>query len=1530
MKTEGFFRVLMIVVLFGTITLQAVPRALAQTASAPPAGPAAPLADRTVYADALAPGWADWSWDSTVAFDNASPTFSGVASIAVTFNAAFAGFSLRTSPALSPADFSAVSFFVYAPGTDRALSLAIQSSDDGGLGQAFNFNAPADQWSQIVVGLDSLGNPPAIARINIQDNSGAPQAVFYLDEITLIGTGSGASADIPAVIPGAPKPTISIDPGHGYSGQTIGVSGVAPAGSGGVRLAWLFDGATFNAGEALAGGGGAYSATLEVPTGAPEGPAQVCAAISGSAQAVYACVDFTVDPPAPGEVSGQADAALIAPGKTAEVRLLNRGGDTLYSALLSSSGAFTLNNVYPGIYELVVVGALGGVAASSEIKVDYARKVNADIHLLLAGGLYDPVAGKTCAPKNNQASVSSLRARYTDRGLGVTGAGKSPEGADGYGSGYATKKMESIINLLVRRDFGTFLSGVRLDNSFSASLQSISGTVDRVEFHVELPDGTLRSLGSDSQAPYEVGYDVGQLPPGTSTLYAAAVVNGVRQCPKDRSITVVANPMANPRYQPGAFANWDAEAELYRFGGVLPNVGGALPLAFPAQPTSLPLIGNVQSKLGAGISIAGDLYLDGVMQVQVMSVDAQAVLLGIPLYRENQALTPPRDGRFYTGTSLRDFHTLAIPTGPRTLWQDRYDQTVFNSVLFSFWGIVTVGARVRIGFSGELIMDAIIYPLDPGVNLALTPGVGVYLSAGIWVNVLILASAGVDVIPSIHFWLPLEISSYDSRGVWFDEPCFGLSVDLNIWAEVDYLFDTWRADLPVNLFSIEEPRGCKPNQQQAAQLAELIRANAAAAPPASRVMASPQVAASFSGRVISVYVEDTTPQAEHPSGAVMARFKDLQTGAWLPAVQLSDGLHAVNDPAAAFFGFDGDQAVVAWTQTDMTPAEETAADSIDDYLNQMEIYMSRWDGETWSAPQALTGDLQGDGFPAVAGDRDGVTLAWVRDGDGDAATTSDMVIALRDWSPNTGLGEMQTLTAGPGLNAQPSIARMDKLVGSDTVIAWTYDADGSHTTLEDRRLQMAVRGQAANPAEWVLLNPQPLPPRVEMPSVTFESGNTKLLRLAFVVHNLEGDGQSAAALSDNSSIWTASVDLSGQTPVVAGKALLDGAGNEVIGERPRLQTDDAGETLLVFRRFGEVDSQGQLGQAAVSQFVVNAGMDNFTPPVYLTGGLNQHWQSAAALDPTTRKLELLTVERPPVNPAALQALGATNSLDIGVAGYNPQRSASRHAPLSPAALSAAAAQVALLRSLAAVPQAAPEATTALTAAANDDPLIAMEFGSDGDPALDPLLQLSQPHAAIGSSVTVTATVRNLGRTAVPATVLFYRGQPGSGDLVAETPLSGLLAVGESRAAAASYTVQGGEEPVYAEVAIGINYTDGNSANNTATARLGALPAVQIASVQPSQVFEDGLEVAIIPSAAQAVAGYRVMRSQTPGGPYELVGETTGNVQYDVGLTRNQTYCYVVQAYDRLGMTSPYSGEVCGLLTRSVRETKVFMPVMLSK
>src|SRR5687768_16311620 len=90
---------------------------------------AANTPDFIIYADALASGWANWSWDSTIKFDNITPVQSGADSIAVTFQAGFAGFSVRAPDPISTAGYTGIAFWIYGGVGGTQLNLQTQPSD---------------------------------------------------------------------------------------------------------------------------------------------------------------------------------------------------------------------------------------------------------------------------------------------------------------------------------------------------------------------------------------------------------------------------------------------------------------------------------------------------------------------------------------------------------------------------------------------------------------------------------------------------------------------------------------------------------------------------------------------------------------------------------------------------------------------------------------------------------------------------------------------------------------------------------------------------------------------------------------------------------------------------------------------------------------------------------------------------------------------------------------------------------------------------------------------------------------------------------------------------------------------------------------------------------------------------------------------------------------------------------------------------------------------------------------------------------
>jgi hypothetical protein len=149
---------------------------------------AANTPDLIIYADTLAPGWENWSWESTVKFDNTTPVQSGTDSVAVTFQAASAGFSVRAPDPISTAGYTGIAFWVYGGGGGTQLNLRTQPSDSGPPSQAYIFTAPAGSWTQVVISFQTLGNPTSLKRINLQSESGAVQPVFYLDGLRLVGS----------------------------------------------------------------------------------------------------------------------------------------------------------------------------------------------------------------------------------------------------------------------------------------------------------------------------------------------------------------------------------------------------------------------------------------------------------------------------------------------------------------------------------------------------------------------------------------------------------------------------------------------------------------------------------------------------------------------------------------------------------------------------------------------------------------------------------------------------------------------------------------------------------------------------------------------------------------------------------------------------------------------------------------------------------------------------------------------------------------------------------------------------------------------------------------------------------------------------------------------------------------------------------------------------------------------------------------------------------------------------------------------
>ncbi len=140
-----------------------------------------------IYEDGLSTGWQNWSWNSTINFANKAPVQAGPRSMAVNYTSGWGGVSLRAPTNINnpSATYSAISFWVHGGSATRSLRIYTHPDDSAATSTVYNFTAPANGWTQIVVPFSALGNPSVISRITVQDRSGSSQSAFYIDQVQL-------------------------------------------------------------------------------------------------------------------------------------------------------------------------------------------------------------------------------------------------------------------------------------------------------------------------------------------------------------------------------------------------------------------------------------------------------------------------------------------------------------------------------------------------------------------------------------------------------------------------------------------------------------------------------------------------------------------------------------------------------------------------------------------------------------------------------------------------------------------------------------------------------------------------------------------------------------------------------------------------------------------------------------------------------------------------------------------------------------------------------------------------------------------------------------------------------------------------------------------------------------------------------------------------------------------------------------------------------------------------------------------------
>lgn len=153
--------------------------------SAPPAG------GTTVYDDALASGWMNWSWGSSVNLANTRPVYSGSNSIAFTVTSAWGALYLRSGTPVTLTSTARLHFAMQASRTGQRFNVALVNANGAAIGWqslAANGGDPtAGAWTVYDIPASAFGvggRQSQVSGIWIQDATGAPQAIAYVDAVS--------------------------------------------------------------------------------------------------------------------------------------------------------------------------------------------------------------------------------------------------------------------------------------------------------------------------------------------------------------------------------------------------------------------------------------------------------------------------------------------------------------------------------------------------------------------------------------------------------------------------------------------------------------------------------------------------------------------------------------------------------------------------------------------------------------------------------------------------------------------------------------------------------------------------------------------------------------------------------------------------------------------------------------------------------------------------------------------------------------------------------------------------------------------------------------------------------------------------------------------------------------------------------------------------------------------------------------------------------------------------------------------------
>lgn len=176
-----------------------------------------PEVTSTVYADAIANGWENWSWDATT-IANTSVKHAGANSLAVTYTAGWGGLQFGRNNPFSISGYNTLRFWIYGGGYPVRVS-----ATDGTTTLTKDITPAAGTWTQVNMSLAGLSQ---VTRLAWQNFTAQPQPIIYVDDVSFVGSGGPTATPTKTSTPsGGPALSVNVAAGrHAISPYIYGMN----------------------------------------------------------------------------------------------------------------------------------------------------------------------------------------------------------------------------------------------------------------------------------------------------------------------------------------------------------------------------------------------------------------------------------------------------------------------------------------------------------------------------------------------------------------------------------------------------------------------------------------------------------------------------------------------------------------------------------------------------------------------------------------------------------------------------------------------------------------------------------------------------------------------------------------------------------------------------------------------------------------------------------------------------------------------------------------------------------------------------------------------------------------------------------------------------------------------------------------------------------------------------------------------------------------------------------------------------------